>query len=34
MLAFRMDQADWLPTRWDDIVLVGLDGCLDVLGLR
>lgn len=34
MLRFRMSHVDWSATRRDDIVLVGLDGCLDVLGLR
>jgi RimJ/RimL family protein N-acetyltransferase len=34
MLEFRMPRADWSATRRDDIVITGLDGCLDVLGLR
>jgi RimJ/RimL family protein N-acetyltransferase len=33
MLDFRMERADWESVRRDDIVIEGLDPCLDVLGL-
>jgi RimJ/RimL family protein N-acetyltransferase len=33
MLLFRMEREDWEPTRRDDIVIEGLEPCLEMFGL-